>query len=485
MAQGIERIVDRLDVDQTKGIFAVPEKFELKIESWLRRVRSVVTDLPLVVANEDTYTCSGIARKLKTTRASVMANVAHAGIVRPLVEEDFSYQLGVFEYVSPLSAAQLISWVFDAPIQNILVSGKKLITLTENKPVEERLDIMFNAYSGCYWFDSFVKKQKRIAENTGYLPKIKTHQRISREDLEDWFLCDNTKGSALRKLTETGILMPENKTYKKNTPHNLVDLENLAEFISRIYEIKKEKILVDDEAEMSELVNSFRRNRLCPYMDEKIILPETYYSLSESARRTGLNYHRIDQARRIGQIHPINVKRKELKIKGLNLALYALKRAERNSFTLDEVKDIFGIKDLNLIADKIKVSKHQTVSSRHYVFPLYDLVAERIKCNEENYPIKRPVFINVNGSARYTLSLKAQRDYCDEYGIKSFDNQCLRHLSYELNTSKQFHKITDFTKLRSTRPDRFFLETRDLIIEMEETTISGVKIRQDEYFNRL
>ena len=169
MGTTIDRIVDKLDIEQTEGIFEVPDKLNENtwIKKWLDKFRQDINQTPLVVAEENYYK-NGIEVKLKASRPLVTEKLAKSGLIRPRDKEDFSYKPPyVREPVSTLSLAQTISWIWQKPIEEILVSGDYFLSedfLQEE--YNERLKTLFNAYSGCNWFELFRKRQIKFFGNS-------------------------------------------------------------------------------------------------------------------------------------------------------------------------------------------------------------------------------------------------------------------------------------------------------------------------------
>ena len=196
--------IDKLDLEQRVGIFQVPDFVEedMSVKNWRREKRPLFEEIPLVV-EEEIYSKAGVVSKLRLNFRSCEKFEKKYGLLR--LKKDFNSGGKKISPYGTLSIAQFTSFLFNEPIENILFSEnyfKKKSFLEKN--AQERVRILFNSYFGCSWFNSFYKKQKRLAELVDP-PKVKIWQRISVKNLEDWFISTNDKGGFVGKLRKKGF----------------------------------------------------------------------------------------------------------------------------------------------------------------------------------------------------------------------------------------------------------------------------------------
>src|SRR3989344_3612909 len=167
---------------QTTGIFEHPEFIGHPRLYRLHEQRTQKTP-PLVVTTE-TYYRSGLLKKLQIGEDYITL-FAEEQLLRP--------QTGNFEFTGPkekqplntLSLAQTISWLYQQPIETILHTPQQIKTLLRKQPIEERLNLLFRAYTGSRWFESFILKQHRMI-HAEELPKIREEQKITSVSLQHW-----------------------------------------------------------------------------------------------------------------------------------------------------------------------------------------------------------------------------------------------------------------------------------------------------------
>lgn len=367
--------------DQTSGIFRIPEGLCNSLE--INRLKDKTSNFkrkPLVVS-EEIYYRQGLEAKLRLSYPSIR-KLSKIGLIRPEKSEQFQYNEQFKEPVSNLSLAQTISWMFKKPIESILVSEDKFVDESFlNKKPYERVDILFNAYLGCRWFELFRRRQLKIAENVK-IPKIKFNQKISKKQLEDLLLITDFKPSGtITRLCEKGFIVPYNGNgFKSKSMYNFIDNKALAKLISLIHEIDLDEIFVKDKDEIiNELAESLAYRKLLNYMSDKGINKHKEYSISEASSITCIRYTILYYAVQRGAIKNTEFKRKDTKIKGIDLAIYVLKNTNKLVFKKEDICDMFGVKNLNIKDLDMHVSKRDTYSRHHYVFPIYDMIAEKAR----------------------------------------------------------------------------------------------------------
>lgn len=437
----LERIVESLDITQTEGVFGVPEKFDndFGIKRWINSVRRYAekNEKSLVVYEETSYYRESITKKIKIG-LPLVTRLSKFGFIRPLEGDDFSYTTCRSEPVDPLSIAQTFSWALNIPIEQILIhEDNKTKRMLRQKANKERMDILFNAYKGCRWFEDFLRRHKPKENNK--IPAVEEWQRISRADLEQFFISSNNTNGTIRKLCEKGFLIPAEGShgiYRSKSLNNIVDNENLAEFISRVFGVDKKEVFTKHKNQFNELepiVASYLSNRLIPYLNRKRIAPKNAYAIKEAANVTGQKYHRIYWAVKTGALHASRKnENSETSIKGVDLAIYILKETQRKRFTEKSIAWLFGLDLLNPITYEMKVTKNRTYSRHHYVFPFYDEIAGRAKRRLTVMKTQAPGKLSLSSGQTLNISKRAKQKYCREYDVLTFDDVCRDHVREQL-----------------------------------------------------
>lgn len=373
---GLVRIVHELNVKQRRGIFRVPENVQADtgLLNWTERLQQF--PLPLVTA-EETYFRGGIQRKLRTSRRIVTDKLSRYGLLRPRESDDFAYGGPTTRApVSTLSLAQTISWAFQQPIQEILIperafSRKEFL----QQPPQERVITLFNAYTGCRWMERITKEQKLFSDLVK--PQVKPWQRISRYDLTRWFGGGMANG-AVRKLSEKGMVIPKGNSWTSKSLHNIVDREALAQLIALFHGVSLDDVLVsDNDAYLNELAQTFFYNRLIPFMSAHNINVGDTYSIPEAAALLGIPYDRVRRAAQCGTIRNTTFAGGNTKLHGVDMAIFALKNTAKQVFTKRDVETLFGADRIDFRYLGMQSTIYGTRSRHHYVFPIYDLIAQK------------------------------------------------------------------------------------------------------------
>jgi len=432
----IESVIDRLNIEQREGIFQVPEVVteDLGIKGWLKRRQ----EQPPVVIEEEAHYKQGIEAKLRASVMIITHKLARLGLIRPRNNEDFTYKQPDKIPISTLSLAQTVSWMHQTPIEEILISEQALQEQISGKNPAERVKILFHAYIGCHWFEHFRKKQQRLAETLDP-PKVRLWQRISMEDLADWFLSPNRQGTSLRMLYEKGFITPRNNgRFRTKSMYNIVDPVGLAQLIALLYDTTLDNILVKEEKNeyWDELATQFIERRLFPCMKDKGINPNTKYSLTEASKLIGKDCYDLGRAVDNSTIPKIVVGVIK-KISGIDLALYALKRTDKKAFTHEDMAHLFGVEEIDTLRLGIQRSRKGTYSRINYIYPVYDSVAgiarERVIASIGDPSSQTE--IEAGGTVFY-LDKKTVRRYCRSYGLIEFGQESIVHIREQLEKAR-------------------------------------------------
>ena len=423
-----------MNLEQRVGIFRVAKQIEkdVSVRTWRKEKMRLFSVVPTFV-EEEIYSKSGISVKLKVSKRMIDKFKKRYGLLQ-VIDKSYNFTKNASPF-STLSIAQFTSFLFKEPIENILISEKCFKSLDFlNKSPEERIRILYNAYFGSLWFNSFYFRQKKLLHSG--VPKVKVWQRISVKDLEDWFLSSNSKGGLLKKLRDTGFLIPRYEKAFRSAEnfYNIVNPFGLAQLIALISDSSFEDILVRDDPYPKKISEVFVEKKVLPFLSKKNIVADKKYSLNEGADLAGINRYTLYQAAKRGAVSNVTFKKKgKTKILGIDLALFALKNTSKLFFSYSDLLDLFGTESLDTLALGMKSSPEGRFSKHHYVFPVYDYIASfaRRKILRDYVPKKESVFVSWRGK-QFRISYDVQKKYLKRYGLKKFDDSCLEHISNEL-----------------------------------------------------
>lgn len=380
----LERIVNQLNLHQRTGIFQVPEAVEnyRGTKIWLKKFRKNHQERPVVIEEEE-YTRSGVAVKLKTCQQSIVNEFSHFGLIRPQNSEDFSYKFKhTPEKVSPISIAQVFSWALQSKMQNILVSEQSLKNRSHTiKTPAERVKELYNVYEGVGWFERFKKKQAQIAKTTD-APEIREWRRITRGSLADFFILDaHSERYTLKKLCYAGLVIPVNgRPFQNHSAANLIEPEGFAQLVALLYgkDIKDVLVRREKDEDFAQLSSSFLDRKLIPYLKSSGIDPLSDYQLNEASKIIGVSPGTIRAAIRNGTLNHTEMKEKgKTEIRGIDLAIYCLKDSTKQVFGKEDVCNLLGIEPHQFSVLGFHNSTERNTFSRiHYVLPVYNEVAE-------------------------------------------------------------------------------------------------------------
>ncbi len=370
MRLSLESVISQLEVEQTEGIFHVPDYVENypRFHSWKMRLRE--HSYPIVVEDE-TYFREGVRTKLHIAGDYFPNRLFfRSGLIRPRGESHCLFpDKNARIAVDNLSLAQTISWIYKKPIEQILVPSSFFKTAEFLElPVRKRIRIAYDAHLGSHWFEFFSKMQRRM-KGAQRFPVFFSDQPVTRSMLMDVFVTTNY---TLQKLCDAGIIVPEKGNFIPKSMRNTVDKDGLDYFIRLLYgkcrKIRRAAPSVDAIAE------SLLKNRVIPYLSERKIIPEKGYSLAEASKRIGVSYYTLYDAARVDRFAV-----QDNMVQGLEIAFYALDHANLYSFTRKDVEDLFGVNQFPFAAYRWKASSKGTYSRHHYVLPFYHKVVEEAR----------------------------------------------------------------------------------------------------------
>jgi len=454
----LPRLVHRLLTIQKRLVFEVPHEISSNsaMQRWSAKLRE--SETPLVV-KEETYYRYAIDDKLKSTPHLSRHRLPRYGMIRPREGKDFTYGGPVREPIDTLSLAQSISWATQVPIERIIISEshfktKRFLAL----PFEKRLEILMNAYNGTDWLNKFTIRQRAIIDEIGPV-SVKEWQPISRYQLRDWFMASPTQGRTLDRLCELGFIVPENGEFKSRTP-NFVNNRNLALFMAKIYGIDSEEVLIEakDDPTIQTAIDDFITTKLLPYMITRDMMPNSTYTFSQAAKLIGTECKDIKQAVERKSIRHTKYQGKGARIRGIDLAIYAIRRTRKYHYTVEEARDLFCTNELKAIG--LGSAKEGRYPTQHVVAPFYhrfgDLVREKVDSCEVDQILTDEGLV--------PISLGGMVSYCIRYGIDQFDQNSKQHISDEINGQKL--------------PTSGTITLNSLIITMKHGKINNIGISQ-------
>ncbi len=399
-----------------KNAIKFPERVRKRkaIRYWLEYLGESEPEMPLVV-EEEHYTRQSVMKKLGPDRDyGVNRNLVIALIREGLIKSGNFHKLeNHSQPVSNLSLARTISRAFNKPLEEILFSEEYFSSEEfQKKNPRERVRALFNAYTGAKWFEIFKGRF-----NSGNNLKIFASQNIRLNDLHELL---NTapyepgdKRRNLVRLVDKGFIIPTptNRKFKPFSSRNFVHPEGLTELISRLSGLKTREIIVRTDSYFDGLVESYLQNRLLPYLLDRSINPEQRYSPQQAAQFLGIQTHVLTERLKKKVLKDINSKSKKTHLRGVDIAIYALKETNRQIFLESEIANLFGLSAINPEQLGFHASANQTYSRHHYVFPLYDRVAKKAKrtlikmlCSELGYKF------NHNSSLTYEEIVARDRE---------------------------------------------------------------------------
>jgi hypothetical protein len=387
--------------------------------------------LPFVI-REQRYYRAGAEVRLHLSYVGIK-KLCRCGLLRPADGKEFSSHVGIRGYIDILSIAQTLSWLWDIPIEDILISetvfrSSDFLSLDP----EDRVKILFNAYRGCDWLENFILRQQSRQKILSQ-KRINPLHKISRAEICDWFVID-TQGTFFKNLVMRGFVIPDGARFTPKSKLNFISLPAFLRFISLLTSVPVVEFYDSKSASYYELLAERFAVCLTQYLAKVRISPIKTYSLSESSRLTRTPLSTLYSATKLGILRSKKANRVIL-IQGIDLVIYLRKHkyGGNRSFNSSDVINLFGIGRLDLKQLGMRVSDKGTYSRVHFVYPAYDLLAGMARkkiLGDLNDP-SIPIVIGENGLIVY-LTKKGRDSYCEAYGLEIFDEDCLEDLRQEL-----------------------------------------------------
>lgn len=478
-------IIDLIDLNQERGIFQVPSIIinDIGTKRWLIRFRENPKKERIKVICGESYNLAGV-QKILGVSSKVTNKLCSLGLLRPK-ENNFSlFGKGYMvkrKFVSPLSLAQVISFASERPIEEILIDKDffQKRKFLEQDP-KERIKQIFQAFEGVSWFENLKLRVKRNLADQREAIFLRKNDRIRYLDLQDILGIFHSgwqgEAGALKKIKDLGLIIFQNG-YKPKGPKNFVDTEALAQLISLFSNRHINEILLPVDKTEGYLTECFYQRRLIPSLNLFRLDPRRLYTISEGAKLLGLKrqtlYNAVKKAT-VKNAQYLKDKRQWL-ILGIDLMIYKLRQTQKRSFSQKDIADLFGITVNKVKELRLKVSTKGTFSRHHYVFPLYDRLAEKVRNKAlEEYQDDQELIRFSLGDFSFCLTQEAQRSYCREYG-GDFDETCLEHIKNELRNQSSLNQCQKGMNKIITPELVFYVEkiTQNVIV------IKRIKINTD------
>ncbi len=418
------------------------------VQRWLRKKIPQFATVPLVV-QEERYYRDGIEVKLGFAYNTTNSFCSY-GLLRPA---EYLSELPQRWPVSTASLAELISWAFRVPIERILLPEGyfKQDEFLQKNPAT-RIAILYNAYLGAGWFEHFRRHCRRVWKK-GSLTIVKG-KKMNLSEISELLEYHSTNGNergVRARLIRHGFLIPEGKkNFISKSVYNYVDMGSFVKLLSLVLEVPGHALVTaaKPNSYREELADSFIANKLIPFLVEYNINVRRAYSLADAASLLYIPRVRLYEAALNGTIKNITFNSWMTKIKGIDLAIYGIRRKSMLQnhcrFSGEGLADLLGIKYVDPEKLEIRPSPEGRYAKTKYVFPLYNQMAARAR--KKVFEGGKDVEPGFNlGRGKIYFSIPAQVEYCQAYGVPFFDQDCHEHLMEELQGAKRIGRNTIYT----------------------------------------
>lgn len=374
---------------QTKGIAhitypsVIPQtKREIDIPIWISRVRRNYENAPLVVADE-TYFKIGVKRKLHIP-SEIMSALTSSGIIRYSADGSvFHRSWGEVRPLDPLSIAQVISNIFERPIEEVFLSSGALRGAVHSLPPDLRVQQLCQSYIGTNWFEYTCRKQRNILKQSN-IPTIREWYVIPASSLDNWLVLSP---KYVAKLGRAGFLIPEHGgELKSKSMYNLLNTRSFAQLLAFFYKCSPDQIFIPTDRD--KVFHSFRdkllEGRVLPYLLEHGLAPWGSYTLPEVAAVTGRTekdwQSRIFTSKGISYEHASYRKdRMRVALRGIDIALDVLRMPYKKQLSREDIAALFACTRYEVDTLHLPLSREGTYGGQQSVFPLYDKFRSNIR----------------------------------------------------------------------------------------------------------
>lgn len=335
--------------------------------------------LPLVISGERYYG-RGIERKLDVSAHFVRECERHKLLLRkngkkPAEGERIPYETD--------SIAELISLQWMTTVEQILLPSNyaktpEFSTLKD----KEKLARLFNAYTGVGWFDCFFKAQEKNArlrkERKARYPIVREWHLIPRSEIGSW---TGTDTELSEKLYSAGFIRPANRQPVECWPEkNYIDNKFLALFLSYLHKSNDVELFLPkkDDDFYHKLIEESIPQALTRAMQKDFINPLDSYEVSEAAARIERSWQRVYDNVKRGTL-PSRKNNGELRVMGIDLAIWKAKEAWKLSMSLNEIARLFGIKIEEISLLGLPVTRSGKKGTQRTVLPLYSTLVKKVR----------------------------------------------------------------------------------------------------------
>ncbi len=382
----LEERINIFPINQIKGVvrwdFGTEKKRgpKLTMQEWAFRMKHNIIFQPYVTG-DGIYSKRGLRKKLKATN-HVIEELVNQGALR----QDSEKSNATRKIYTPLSITQTISSISKRAIEEILLKDPKYNKETYGWDEHHHVKVLWSAYLGDKWFEWFKDAQRRkIMQEVLKLPVIHEWQAMPRIALERILQISQ---KTFQELNNRGLIMAKNsERFKSKSSKNLIHTKALAQFFALLENTRLANKYVPKEKDSryQDIAAGINNQRLLPYLRKYNLNPRKEYSVKELNEKTGLGESAIRSWAFLMHAFPFtrenySGKRKRILIRGIDFALYALRKTEKEKqMSASDIARLFAIKESQVKFLCLPPAKNSLYGSQQYVFPLYNTFCSDIR----------------------------------------------------------------------------------------------------------
>ena len=381
-------IMEKLSVSNTPA--------QVHIQRWLRHPRNKPKSPPLVMKSER-YFKSGLRHKFHIGNPILNAFL-QLGILHHSENRKISYREFMPFDTSSIAKITQIGWKTNGLEALIEREPWNEETAKKYTPIEQ-VERLCNAYTGSFWFEMFRNRYIKMHQKLGRpLPHIHEWQIIQRNSL-DYLLFADISNKVMR-LCERKIILPRNGcTFKEKSCRNLVHPGAIAQLLAFLHETQIDEIYIpaDKDNFLKKMLDNLVENNIMPYMLKNEIHPAFWYDPFQASKKSHLSTGVLKHARLQGRLpYKESDNPEKPLVRGIDLALFALRKPSKKSYNINEIAARFGVKPEHVKELHLPPTPYErTYGAQASVEPLYDEVAGRIRTSfiqDKNAPAQESRF---------------------------------------------------------------------------------------------
>ena len=348
------------------------------IHTWIRTMRKHTK--ALLVVHNGLYPPHTLAQKLYTSKKMI----EHLMELKQLRLRENTKEYARWTPLDPRSIAELLSAIYRKPLSEIFVEETRYNPEKHAYEPREHIRKLWRAYAGDHWFETFKAiQQEKITAGAVKLPLLCEWHLIPRATISKII---QVSQRTLKELDERGFLIPKEGTFTSRSLYNIVDTKALAQLFALLEDkplSKKLRYTVLDST-FSRIRAHLINKRLVPYLQRHTIDPYKEYTIPQLEMKTG-----IDESTLRSWIYtlkafpttdvPFQGERTRVAVKGIDVALYALREEGKKQLTTKEVAGLFGITESQVDVLRLPLTEEGVYGAQQYVYPLYNVFASDIR----------------------------------------------------------------------------------------------------------